>query len=625
MLRTTFISILAAVLGTGLDVQADPPPPAPVKVSWSVLRQEIDGFGASGASHQAGNLMKVSEPYRTEILDLLFSREKGLGLSIVRNVIGDGGLMENGKTWGSETDGPTESIEPTEGQWNWKGDEDQIWLMKEAARRGCTRFISAAWSPPAWMKTNHSVVNGGSLKKDKYRAYAEYLAEYVNGYKKHHGIDIYAVSPQNEPTFTGGYSCCQWSPADFLDFTKNHVKPVWAQKNVPARFMLGEHMFWDEGFVVPSLNDPEACGRVDIVAAHAYGDYKWDVFPVTQSKGKKLWQTEVCNNFEDRPGLDTIDRGLFWAEGIHNQLTVAQVNAWLYWWVVSQYGWPGPLVNLKPCEDPALAVFRSEVVTRQTPGRAVDIDVNIAGAKTLYLSVDVADGRFNGDRADWIEPRLTGPKGELKLTDLKWTSANAGYKSPAVNQNIDGDQGIIVNGVKAAYGISTHAQSMIAYLLPPGYTRFRCKAGLDELCMREADPQDCTVRFLVYTDDPFGPKNRIKYRTCPTTFVMGNFSRFVRPGWFRLDAPASPASGVLLSAYKDKATGEFALVVINKNDSEQPLSISLDGVTASAATPYRTSAKENLKKLDPVTFVKGTVSVTLAPKSVTTFVGKAEK
>jgi hypothetical protein len=389
--------------------------------------------------------------------------------------------------------------------------------------------------------------------------------------------------------------------------------------------MLGEHMFWDEGFVVPSLNDPEACGRVDIVAAHAYGDYKYDVFPVTRSKNKRLWQTEVCNNFDDRPGLDTIDRGLFWAEAIHNQLTVAQVNAWLYWWLVSHYGWPGPLVNLKVYEDPGMAVFRSEMITRKTPGRAVDIDINIADAKKLYLSVDIADGRFNGDRADWIEPRLIGPKGELKLTDLKWTMATSGWNTPKINRTVGDEQELIVNGVKYAYGIGTHAQSMIGYDLPAGYTRFKCKAALDELCLREGNPEDCTVKFFVYTDDPFGPRNRIKYRTCPTTFVMGNFSRFVRPGWFRIDAPASPANGVFLSAYKDKATGDFAIVVINKNDSEQALSIAIDGATASAATPYRTSEQENLKKLDAVKFADGKLPVTLAPKSVTTFAGKAEK
>ena len=74
-------------------------------------------------------------------------RKKGIGLSIVRNIIGDGG------DWGEAIDGPTPSIQPEEGVWNWSGDEDQIPLMKAAAQRGCTRFVSTAWSPPAWMKT----------------------------------------------------------------------------------------------------------------------------------------------------------------------------------------------------------------------------------------------------------------------------------------------------------------------------------------------------------------------------------------------------------------------------------------------------------------------------------------
>jgi glucuronoarabinoxylan endo-1,4-beta-xylanase len=136
---------------------------APCTVRWYATRQEIDGFGGSGAFHQAGHLMRYPEEARTAMLDLLFSRQGGIGLSIVRNIVGDGGA------WGDEIDGPTPSIEPVEGVWNWSGDEEQIWLMREAARRGCTRFMSTVWSPPAWMKTNGSVIDGGELRTDTYR------------------------------------------------------------------------------------------------------------------------------------------------------------------------------------------------------------------------------------------------------------------------------------------------------------------------------------------------------------------------------------------------------------------------------------------------------------------------
>ena len=56
----------------------------------------------------------------SRVLDLLFSQTAGAGLSIVRNIVGDGGV------WGKETDGPTPTIEPREGVWEWTGDEEQI-------------------------------------------------------------------------------------------------------------------------------------------------------------------------------------------------------------------------------------------------------------------------------------------------------------------------------------------------------------------------------------------------------------------------------------------------------------------------------------------------------------------
>lgn len=446
-------------------------------VKWNAEKQQIDGFGGSGAFRQAENLTKLPPEAQQEVLDLLFSTTKGAGLSILRNNIGDGGLTAEGKTWGTESDGPVATIEPKEGEWNWTGDEAQVYLMKEAKKRGCTTFISAAWSPPAWMKTNNSVINGGSLRKDKYRAYAEYLAEYVNGYKKHHDIDIHAVSPQNEPTFTGGYSCCQWSPEDFLELTKNHIIPVFKEKNVAAKFMLGEHMFWDEGFAAPSLNDPVACGRVDIVAAHGYGNPNGSgVLPLATAKGKRIWETEVYNNADEsnnREGKGTIENALYWAEYIHKHMTISQANAWLYWWCIAKYQFEGTLITV--------------------------------GAS------------------------------------------------------------------------------------------------------------------------PDAPNNSKPYSVYPRLFAIGNFSRFVRPGWLRIDATPQPVPGVLVSAYKDKKTGDFAVVVINKNAAEQVLALTLEDAKTDAFTPYRTSRDEKLDRLPEIKPDADGLAVKLAPQSVTTFVGKVKR
>ncbi|MCL6591297.1 MAG: carbohydrate binding domain-containing protein [Firmicutes bacterium] len=429
---------------------------ASATVFWNTTKQPIDGFGISEAFHQSNNINIFPEPKRTEILDLLFSATKGAGFSILRNMVGDGG------TWGNATDGPLPSIEPSEGVWSWnESNDDQIWLMNHIKNTyGVNRFMSTVWSPPAWMKTNNSVINGGSVMTSKYQAFADYLAEYVNGYKSHFGIDIYCISMSNEPSLSTSYSSCLWTAAQIKDFAGNYVKPTFQAKNVPAKFMVNEHMNFTESLVVDALNDANASSRIDIVGAHAYGSTAaW--LSTTKSKGKKLWLTEVSNlNNNDA----SITDGLSWARKVHDFMTTAEVNAFLYWW-------------------------------------------------------------------------------------------GACYKTN--------------NG-----------------------------EGLIRMDM-----------------------NAKTYSADKRLFTIGNYSRFVRPGWIRIDATANPVSNVFVTAYKDAATGNFAIVAINDNSGTQDINFLLNSFNAASVTPYRTSSAENLAQLSPIAVSGGSFTATLAARSVTSFVG----
>jgi hypothetical protein len=60
--------------------------------------------------------------------------------------------------------------------------------------------------------------------------------------------------------------------------------------------------------------------------------------------------------------------------------------------------------------------FESKVVNRATMGQAVNVEADITGAKSLFLVVQDGGDGFGCDWADWIEPKLVGPKGETKLT-----------------------------------------------------------------------------------------------------------------------------------------------------------------------------------------------------------------
>ncbi len=105
-------------------------------------------------------------------------------------------------------------------------------------------------------------------------------------------------------------------------------------------------------------------------------------------------------------------------------------------------------------------------------------------------------------------------------------------------------------------------------------------------------------------------------------WVLGNYSRFVRPGWQRIVATKTPVDNVYISAFKGPANGEFAVVAVNKSSADKKLTLVFDGFSAPAVTPYRTSADQNIAKLDDIS-VSGPLAVTLPGKTVTTFTGPA--
>ncbi len=147
----------------------------------------------------------------------------------------------------------------------------------------------------------------------------------------------------------------------------------------------------------------------------------------------------------------------------------------------------------------AAELFNSSVVTPSTPGHAIDINVELKGAKQLALVVTDAGNGFTADWADWVEPRLTGAKGELKLTDLKWAAARAGWGQVNVNANCDGGP-LRIAGKSVAYGIGTHSNSVIVFNVPEGYDRFVARAGLDNGGTDQGSAS--SVQFLVYNAAP---------------------------------------------------------------------------------------------------------------------------
>ncbi|MGO9482611.1 MAG: NPCBM/NEW2 domain-containing protein [Candidatus Kryptoniota bacterium] len=155
------------------------------------------------------------------------------------------------------------------------------------------------------------------------------------------------------------------------------------------------------------------------------------------------------------------------------------------------------------------ALWNSKLITYKTGEQSTTVIVNIAGAKKLYLVVtDGGDGN-DWDHADWIEPKLTGKKGSLNLTGIKWLSASAGWGSATVDRSVEGNR-LTVDNKEYADGIGTHANSIIEYDIPEGYDTLSSIAGLDKECVDHTE--GATVRFHVFTQYPTGtpPQDSIK-------------------------------------------------------------------------------------------------------------------
>ena len=87
-------------------------------------------------------------------------------------------------------------------------------------------------------------------------------------------------------------------------------------------------------------------------------------------------------------------------------------------------------------------------------------------------------------------------------------------------------------------------------------------------------------------------------------YVLGQFSRFVRPGYYRIGAANTGAT--FISAYKDPASGNFALVAINTNAADFTQTFNLAGFNCVRVTPWITSANLSLASQPAINLTNAT-------------------
>lgn len=171
--------------------------------------------------------------------------------------------------------------------------------------------LASPWTPPAEWKTNNSTRGGGSLIKERYKDYANYLRRYAE-IMSENGAPIYAISLQNEFTYRATWDGCEWTSQENRDFWKTPgmlhngrftqgVPGFGGGKALPSVLIMGGESHNEITPQNMALQDSHSRGCIDIVGRHIYGNNRNPspyplatdpTSPFTDADAKEVWMTE---------------------------------------------------------------------------------------------------------------------------------------------------------------------------------------------------------------------------------------------------------------------------------------------------------------------------------------------
>ena len=248
----------------------------------------FSGFGVAITGSSCYNLAQMPQQERTAFLKSIYSKD-GLGLSVGRLSIGSSDYSAELYTYDDVDNDLT--LE------HFSIDRDKeyiIPIIREILEINPDILLFASpGSPPAWMKTGHSV--GGGYMREKYiECYAEYFVKYIKAYEQE-GITIQAVTPQNEPETaqSGKMPACIWHPdieAKFISALHRKLK----ENGLDTEIWAYDHSFSGAGRVKWCFDEyPDLINDCSGVAFHYYdGTIEDTVFLKEKFAGLQLHFTE---------------------------------------------------------------------------------------------------------------------------------------------------------------------------------------------------------------------------------------------------------------------------------------------------------------------------------------------
>jgi glucosylceramidase len=244
-----------------------------ISVNAGVRYQQVHGFGAAMTDSSAWLIeQQLPAEARAGLLKALFGRG-GIALNFVKVPMGASDFTRNGKPY-TYDDLPPGHTDPALSHFSISHDQAYILPALREARslRPAAEFLATPWSPPAWMKSNHSLGNAndhGSLLRRYDASWAAYFVKTIRAYSAA-GIPISAITPQNEPGTATTYPGMNFSPAAESSWLLRYLRPALRRAGLKTR-LYGGDMGWGPAYADSSLSARGAVrSALSGVAWHCY-------------------------------------------------------------------------------------------------------------------------------------------------------------------------------------------------------------------------------------------------------------------------------------------------------------------------------------------------------------------
>jgi len=315
-------ALASASLNMGEATKAD----ATVTLDLSTTYQVMNGFGASITDSSSYVMTKyLSADALQQALVKLFDPTEGVGLDFLRQPMGASDFSSVGNF--SYDDG---NADPTLTNFNITQDlKATIPLLKQSLAINPDIFVLATeWSPPAWMKNNHSMNGSGSgggdpgLNQADYQSLAQYFVKFIQAYAAQ-GVTVNAVTPQNEPlNGAAAYPGMGLDGPSELSLIAQDMGPAFKAANLSTLIWAYDHNWDHEEYPEQIMSDATAAGFTEGAAFHSYGG---DPSAMTTFHNKfptkSIYMTECSGgDWQDDPFANTIELEISstanWAQGI---------------------------------------------------------------------------------------------------------------------------------------------------------------------------------------------------------------------------------------------------------------------------------------------------------------------